>query len=150
LLDSLSKKLAKAASTHNGKVKEKEIATMQEKASAKTSKKTELTNQHQIKKEVTKNRSSEKITPVKEPKFPEEKAKPKEQASQKQSKKEAKTPDKSNTRNDKSAVSDKHSRFLKYQQWQNRAGPPAPGSKEVPKVRKCKIIKIFVLTLTCD
>ena len=154
LSEMLSTKLLETTSTLNGKKEEKRVKIAEEKPKTKSSKKSELSNQQQIKKKVVKSRSPAKITPKKEPKLAKEepkekpnlqkkepklaekvKTKVKEQSSLKESKKEAKTPDK--TKTEKPAASDKQSRFLKYQQWQNRAGPSAPGSKEVPKVCNC-------------
>jgi len=44
------------------------------------------------------------------------------------------TPEKKFSAESEQQPSSKKERFMKYQQWQNRAGPSAPGSKEVPQV----------------
>ena len=144
----LSSKLAETVSIHNGKddVKEKskEATKKNRNASKKLSQKvTENRNaSKKVSQKVTSLPSPAKVTSKKETKaskvLDSEKQNSLNSDKNKLSK-DTKTPDKS----EKNSSGDKQTRFLKYQQWQNRAGPTAPGSKEVPAV----ILLIFMLQL---
>nr|XP_002119665.2 replication factor C subunit 1-like [Ciona intestinalis] len=57
------------------------------------------------------------------------------------------TPEKKTALTETEQSSAKKERFMKYKQWQNRGGPPNPGSKEIPKGEKnCMEGLSFVIT----
>ena len=88
--------------------------------------------------EDTKSEKSKTKTPLKKQSEKPKKATPKKPTPIKTDPKTDKSSSKQKdvSKSTEAAVSDKQKRFLKFQKWQNRAGPSAPGSKEVPQVRR--------------
>ena len=121
-LESLSTKLAEAASNKSSKVKVKGKANgSSEKCLKATSDLVQKDDKTETKK---KQRREKSVTPQKETK-----------STKTPSKIKSTDAEKSHSTSSETTASDKQARYLKYQQWQNRAGPSAPGSKEVPQVK---------------